>query len=99
MARNVISVVSTGPVGPGGPPNNVGMMVGCQYYLYRGIGLVDEKRRRKGPARDDSTLESLCERELRMCAWTSGCSASLRVVLRVQVAIIGGTTGVARGRC
>ena len=54
MARNVISVVSTGPVGPGGPPNNVGMMVGCQYYLYRGIGLVDEKRRRKGPARDDS---------------------------------------------
>ena len=58
MARNVISVVRTGPVGPGGPPNNVGMMVGCQYYLYRGIGLADEKRRRKGPARDDKKLNS-----------------------------------------
>ena len=34
-----------------------------------------------------------------MRAWTSGCGGSLRVALRVQVATIGVTIGIARGGC
>ena len=34
-----------------------------------------------------------------MRAWTSGCGGSLRVALRVQVAAIGVTIGIARGGC
>jgi hypothetical protein len=34
-----------------------------------------------------------------MCVCSSGCSESLRVALRVQVATIGATIGIARGWC
>ena len=39
------------------------------------------------------------ESALRMRAWTSGCGGSLGVALRVQVATIGATIGIARGWC